>query len=380
MPRQNEMRGPGKENTADVLSCDPRKFPRRESQLVDPLAVHVVRGGPIVCRYDSVVVVVFTRVGGVKEEFKGLIEQCDVVRRRRVPVAGADWEWARVVGRTAWNTCSRPFAIMTSKLLCSVYIGVAMMHPELVPSQAAPVYQGTRRYQELVRRQTGRYPHPRSARSLSISSTSPLAVHILDQPAVGDLERPFKTVSMFGPAAGPQTDATITVESEAEKRVGKKFPDGICLYNWLGLWLYGDASEFYLSAGHSIYVLAILPSTLPEFLPSLSVWAGDNVDIEYNDSNLLNRPKTSMESIIFFSSNEEDRRGGHDYIHCSYSESQPISSDLSDAPKLLRSVYIGVTMVGVMHIYFKFTQWAPRTCTTPSRSLSTSSANTPLAI
>ncbi|KAF8954306.1 hypothetical protein BDZ97DRAFT_1677217, partial [Flammula alnicola] len=51
----------------------------------------------------------------------------------------------------------------------------------------------------------------------SLYDAKPVAIHILDQPArcphprPAHLERPFKTVSMFGPAAGPQTDATITV-------------------------------------------------------------------------------------------------------------------------------------------------------------------------
>ncbi|KAF8955684.1 hypothetical protein BDZ97DRAFT_1764583 [Flammula alnicola] len=66
------------------------------------------------------------------------------------------------------------------------------------------------------RRHDGRHAHLPS--SSPNGHQEPLRPHILGQPAVGDLKRPFMTPSMFGPAAGPQTDATA--EAEAEKRVG----------------------------------------------------------------------------------------------------------------------------------------------------------------
>jgi len=47
-----------------------------------------------------------------------------------------------------------------------------------------------------------------------------VAIHVLGKPAEGDLQRPFKAASMFGAAAGPQTDAATI--AEAEKTVGAK--------------------------------------------------------------------------------------------------------------------------------------------------------------
>ncbi|KAJ2914334.1 hypothetical protein MD484_g6084, partial [Candolleomyces efflorescens] len=45
-------------------------------------------------------------------------------------------------------------------------------------------------------------------------------IHLLGQPASGELQRPFKVASMFGAPTGPQTDAAAI--AEAEKKVGKK--------------------------------------------------------------------------------------------------------------------------------------------------------------
>ncbi|KAG9316106.1 inorganic phosphate transporter [Chiua virens] len=47
-----------------------------------------------------------------------------------------------------------------------------------------------------------------------------VAIHVLGKVADGDLARPFKAASMFGAAAGPQTDAASI--AEAEKKVGTK--------------------------------------------------------------------------------------------------------------------------------------------------------------
>jgi hypothetical protein len=57
----------------------------------------------------------------------------------------------------------------------------------------------------------------------NLYDAKPVAIHVLGKPAEGDLKRPFKPASMFGAAAGPQTDsASIT---EAEKKIGAKKED-----------------------------------------------------------------------------------------------------------------------------------------------------------
>ncbi|KAG6327751.1 hypothetical protein ID866_11337 [Astraeus odoratus] len=57
----------------------------------------------------------------------------------------------------------------------------------------------------------------------NLYDAKPVAIHILGQPADGDLKRPWKAQTMFGPAPGPQTDsASIT---EAEKKIGSKKED-----------------------------------------------------------------------------------------------------------------------------------------------------------
>ncbi|KII84326.1 hypothetical protein PLICRDRAFT_57735 [Plicaturopsis crispa FD-325 SS-3] len=90
-----------------------------------------------------------------------------------------------------------------SKLLRSVYLGIAMMgvlHGYLGYTQ--PLFmQGVMGVKGLW-------------------DAKPVAIHLLGKPAEGDLKRPFKAASMFGPAAGPQTDAAAI--AEAEKKVGKK--------------------------------------------------------------------------------------------------------------------------------------------------------------
>ncbi|KAF8808761.1 PHO88-related membrane protein [Phlegmacium glaucopus] len=91
----------------------------------------------------------------------------------------------------------------TSKLLRSAYMGIAMM-------SVMHIYF--------------KFTQPLFIQALmgvkNLYDAKPVAIHILGKAAIGDLKRPFKTASMFGPAAGPQTDAAAI--AEAEKRVGKK--------------------------------------------------------------------------------------------------------------------------------------------------------------
>ncbi|KAL0945258.1 hypothetical protein HGRIS_000768 [Hohenbuehelia grisea] len=92
----------------------------------------------------------------------------------------------------------------TSKLLRSVYMGIAMMaflHGYL------------------------KYTQPLFIQSLmgikNLYDAKPVAIHVFGKPAEGDLKRPFKAAPGFmGATPGPQTDAAAI--AEAEKRVGKK--------------------------------------------------------------------------------------------------------------------------------------------------------------
>jgi hypothetical protein len=92
----------------------------------------------------------------------------------------------------------------TSKLLRSVYLGIAMMaflHGYL------------------------KYTQPLFIQALmgikNLYDAKPVSIHVFGHPAEGDLKRPFKAgPSMFGGGGEPATDnAAIT---EAEKRVGAK--------------------------------------------------------------------------------------------------------------------------------------------------------------
>ncbi|KAF4609787.1 hypothetical protein D9613_012072 [Agrocybe pediades] len=91
----------------------------------------------------------------------------------------------------------------TSKLLRSAYMGIAMMG-------VMHVYF--------------KFTQPLFIQALmgvkNLYDAKPVAIHVFGKPATGDLKRPFKVASMFGPATGPQTDAAAI--AEAEKRVGKK--------------------------------------------------------------------------------------------------------------------------------------------------------------
>ncbi|KAF9474944.1 PHO88-related membrane protein [Pholiota conissans] len=91
----------------------------------------------------------------------------------------------------------------TSKLLRSVYMGIAMMG-------VMHIYF--------------HFTQPLFIQALmgikNLYDAKPVSIYILGKPATGDLKRPFKAASMFGPATGPATDAAAI--AEAEKRVGKK--------------------------------------------------------------------------------------------------------------------------------------------------------------
>ncbi|CAA7265624.1 unnamed protein product [Cyclocybe aegerita] len=92
----------------------------------------------------------------------------------------------------------------TSKLLRSAYMGIAMM---------------------AVMHIYFKFTQPLFIQALmgvkNLYDAKPVAIHLFNKPATGDLKRPFKTGGMFGMAApGPQTDAAAI--AEAEKRVGKK--------------------------------------------------------------------------------------------------------------------------------------------------------------
>ncbi|KAK1225552.1 phosphate transporter (Pho88) [Marasmius sp. AFHP31] len=90
-----------------------------------------------------------------------------------------------------------------SKLLRSVYMGVAMM----------AFLHGYMKYTQ-----------PLFVQSLmglkGIYDAKPVAIHLLGKPAEGDLKRPFKTAAMFGQDNGPQTDNAAI--AEAEKKIGAK--------------------------------------------------------------------------------------------------------------------------------------------------------------
>ncbi|KAG6369877.1 inorganic phosphate transporter [Boletus reticuloceps] len=91
----------------------------------------------------------------------------------------------------------------TSKLLRGAYFGVAMM-------AFFHIYM--------------KYTQPLFIQALmglkNLYDAKVVAIHVLGKAAEGDLKRPFKAASMFGPAAGPQTDAASI--AEAEKKVGAK--------------------------------------------------------------------------------------------------------------------------------------------------------------
>jgi hypothetical protein len=94
----------------------------------------------------------------------------------------------------------------TSKLLRAAYFGIAMMaFFHLYMKYTQPLF-----IQALMGLK-------------NLYDAKPVAIHIFGKPAEGDLKRPFKAASMFGAAAGPQTDsASIT---EAEKKIGAKKED-----------------------------------------------------------------------------------------------------------------------------------------------------------
>ncbi|KAG1820832.1 inorganic phosphate transporter [Suillus subaureus] len=94
----------------------------------------------------------------------------------------------------------------TSKLLRAAYFGVAMMaFFHLYMKYTQPLF-----IQALMGLK-------------NLYDAKPVAIHVLGKPAEGDLKRPFKAASMFGAAAGPQTDAASV--ADAEKKIGAKKED-----------------------------------------------------------------------------------------------------------------------------------------------------------
>ncbi|KAG0705791.1 inorganic phosphate transporter [Suillus ampliporus] len=94
----------------------------------------------------------------------------------------------------------------TSKLLRAAYFGVAMMaFFHLYMKYTQPLF-----IQALMGLK-------------NLYDAKPVAIHVLGKAAEGDLKRPFKTASMFGASAGPQTDAASI--AEAEKKIGAKKED-----------------------------------------------------------------------------------------------------------------------------------------------------------
>jgi len=57
----------------------------------------------------------------------------------------------------------------------------------------------------------------------NLYDSKPIKIHILGQPAEGELMRPFKAGGLFGAVGSPETDKA-TIE-EAEKRIGAKKED-----------------------------------------------------------------------------------------------------------------------------------------------------------
>ncbi|KAG5650347.1 hypothetical protein H0H81_012554 [Sphagnurus paluster] len=92
----------------------------------------------------------------------------------------------------------------TSKLLRAAYMGIAMMaFMHLYMKYTQPLF-----IQALMGLK-------------NLYDAKLVHIHILGQPAEGDLKRPFKTPGMFGAApTGPATDAASI--AAAEKRVGSK--------------------------------------------------------------------------------------------------------------------------------------------------------------
>jgi len=57
----------------------------------------------------------------------------------------------------------------------------------------------------------------------NLYDSKPIKIHILGQPAEGELKRPFKAGGLFGAASSPETDKAAV--DEAEKRIGAKKED-----------------------------------------------------------------------------------------------------------------------------------------------------------
>jgi len=57
----------------------------------------------------------------------------------------------------------------------------------------------------------------------NLYDSKPIKIHILGQPAEGELKRPFKATGLFGAGGNPETDKAAV--DEAEKRIGAKKED-----------------------------------------------------------------------------------------------------------------------------------------------------------
>jgi len=92
----------------------------------------------------------------------------------------------------------------TSKFLRTVYLGIAMMgFLHLYLGYTQPLFIQT--FMGLK----------------NLFDSKQVAIFVFGQPAVGDLQRPFKPApGLFGATPGPQTDSAAI--AEAEKRVGSK--------------------------------------------------------------------------------------------------------------------------------------------------------------
>ncbi|KIK02184.1 hypothetical protein K443DRAFT_97442, partial [Laccaria amethystina LaAM-08-1] len=87
-----------------------------------------------------------------------------------------------------------------SKLFRSVYLGIEMMaFVHLYFNFTQPLFIQAR---------------------MVIYDAKPVSIHLLKDPAVGELMRPFKVANLFEPSTRPLTDAAAI--AEAEKRASKK--------------------------------------------------------------------------------------------------------------------------------------------------------------
>ncbi|TDL25560.1 inorganic phosphate transporter [Rickenella mellea] len=107
-------------------------------------------------------------------------------------------------GGTLTTTTNRDYDLAeTTKLVRSVYLGIAMMtFLHLYMKYTQPLFiQALMGIKNLV-------------------DAKPVAIHLRGKAAEGELKRPFKAGGMFGAASDPQTDKAAI--DQAEKKAGKK--------------------------------------------------------------------------------------------------------------------------------------------------------------